>query len=66
MKLAKRFSEAKKKRGMVSNFKFDPNDPAGKFIVGYKELIDKTADKLLKKLLKKLHKMVKGIHENQS
>ena len=51
---------------MVSNFKFDPKDPAGKSIAGYKELIDKTADKLLKKLLKKLPKMVKGIHENQS
>ena len=48
------FIKEKDTTGIERNFRLDLNDPAGKAISGYKELIDKTADKLLKKVLKKL------------
>lgn len=41
-------------KGIKRNFRLDFNDPAGKAITAYRELIDKTAEKMLKKLGKKL------------
>jgi len=55
MKLAMPIFRGKKnERGMMDNFRLDLNDPAGKSITAYKELIDSTAEKMMGKLIDKL------------